>query len=685
MTPSPARSIRPTRLLLTLVLLIGAVRPAWAQLGAASATATGPVTVETVWSAPYARPGDQRVLAVVLQIQDRFHINPAAAAIPADLSFLIPTTVKATSSSPSLRFGDTQFPAPGEVAVRYTEKVTQLKAYEGRVVLYVPVVVDRSAEAGQAAVDIAVRYQACDETTCMPPRTVEMRATLRIVPREADAGESMSDPALFGDFDPSVFAALLAGETASAETPVQEPSSSATDASSSLPFNAFGWSFSLDVTTGWGLAALFAVTALGGLLLNFTPCVLPIIPIKIMSLAHAAGSRGRCFRLGLAMFLGVIAFWLGLGGAIAASLAAIGGGGITSTNQLFHYPAFPIAVGAIMAVMAAGMCGLFAVRLPRFIYAISPQSETYWGSFGLGIMTAVLSTPCTAPFMGSAAAWAVTQSATVALLTFAAIGFGMALPYLLLSAFPHWARNMPRTGPASELIKQVMGLLMFAAAAFFLGIGIVALSADGTRAVSSVYWWAVGAFVAAAGFWLAYRTIKITSSPVRRVVFTAFGLALLTSGAYLGLAFGGTGGLRATREAGLTREETLWSYYTPQRLEQALSDGRVVVLDFTADWCLNCKALERTVLSDPRVVALLGEQDIAAMKVDLTGNNPAGNALLQRVGRVAIPVLVVLDRTGGMVFNRDYYYAEQVLDAVAAARAAGPAMVGQGDSTTAGK
>ena len=119
-----------------------------------------------------------------------------------------------------------------------------------------------------------------------------------------------------------------------------------------------------------------------------------------------------------------MAFWL----ALAAAVSTISG--FNATNKLFQYPAFTISVGVIICIMAVGMCGLFAVRLPQWIYRVNPSQESVRGSFVFGVMTAVLSTPCTAPFMGAAAAWSATQRPLITLSTFAAIGGGMALPYL---------------------------------------------------------------------------------------------------------------------------------------------------------------------------------------------------------------------------------------------------------------
>ena len=206
------------------------------------------------------------------------------------------------------------------------------------------------------------------------------------------------------------------------------------------------------------------------------------------------------------MSLGVLAFWTVIGILIALV------SDFTATNQLFQYPAFTILVGAVIGIMALGMFGFFSVRLPQFIYIINPRQNSPQGSFGLGILAAVLSTPCTAPFMGAAAAWSAAQTPLTTLATFSAIGGGMALPYLILSAAPNLVSRMPKAGPASDLIKQVMGLFMLAAAAYFLGVGISAQLSSPPNPSSKIYWWPVMGLVAAGGTWLAYRdksTLKI--------------------------------------------------------------------------------------------------------------------------------------------------------------------------------
>jgi len=411
-----------------------------------------------------------------------------------------------------------------------------------------------------------------------------------------------------------------------------------------VKFDLFGWNFYIN-TSGLGLVLLLITAAFGGLLLNFTPCVLPLIPIKIISLSHVAKNRQQCFLLGLAMFLGVLIFWIVLGAMIALF------SGFSTTNQLFQYPPFTLLIGIIIGVMATGMFGFFSMKLPGFMYMINPEQDTLHGSFGLGILAAILSTPCTAPFMGAAAAWASTQAAATTLTTFAAIGIGMALPYLVLSASPALVQKMPKTGPASVLIKQVMGLFMLAAAAYFIGVALLSQFSDPTTPPSKLYWWPVMFFSMAGGGWLAYRTLQIASGIKVKSVFAGIGILVVALSVW--------GAIHLTDRGPID-----WVYYSPRQYEAAIGDRKIVVMVFTAEWCLNCKALEQGVLNSPKIVNLFNRENIVPMKVDITGNNPAGKAKLREVGNLTIPLLIIFSPNGEQKFRSDFYTVDQVYDAI---------------------
>jgi thiol:disulfide interchange protein DsbD len=269
-------------------------------------------------------------------------------------------------------------------------------------------------------------------------------------------------------------------------------------------------------------------------------------------------------------------------------------------------------------------------------------------------MTAVLSTPCTAPFMGSAAAWAATQNPVITLVTFGAIGAGMALPYLILSAAPGLVSRMPRTGPASELIKQVMGLLMIAVAVFFLGTGLDPMLRAPVDAPIRFFWWIIAAITTGAMLWLVVRTFQITARPAARVVWST--VAVLFAGVSILIA----------REV-TDRGPIPWIGYTPERLAEQLGKSKTVVLDFTAEWCLTCKALEAGVLHRPEVVKLLLSPDVVPMRVDLTGNNIPGKQKLKELAWLGIPLLAVYGPGVSEPITYDAYTVDMVKNAIARA------------------
>lgn len=578
------------------------------------------VKVRTAWSLNRVHPKSHVILAVVFDIAKDFHINAdKSQIIPVKDLILFPTKVQVIEASEGITVEAPQFPQAHSLKVDFADK--NMMFFTGQAVIYLPMKIDKKVEPGLLNFKVQIGYQACDAQTCLLPKNAVVEEILEVV--ESDQKPIEINKELFAGY-----------KTAQADV-----------AARAVRFDLFGWTFSVNVSSWFGKILLMLTAVLGGGLLNFTPCVLPIIPIKIISLSTAAENRKRCFILGLTMSLGILVFWLALGMMVALVT------GFTAANQLFQYPVFTILIGGIIAVMAVGMCGLFSVRLPGFIYMINPRQDSLHGSFGLGILTAILSTPCTAPFMGAAAAWAATQHPVTTITTFAFIGSGMAMPYLILSASPGLVKKMPKTGPASELIKQVMGLFMLAAAAYFIGSGLSALLSNPPDPPSRVYWWGVMTFCAAAGVWLAYRTVRIASGKVQRVFFAAIGILMIVMSVI--------GGLRLTDKGPID-----WIYYTTERFNEAVKQEKIVVLDFTAEWCLNCKALEHGVLNSRKIIDLFTSDDIVPIKVDITGKNPAGKRKLKEVGSLTIPLLVIYSPDKKIVFKSDFYTADQIVDTI---------------------
>ncbi|MBT4583671.1 MAG: hypothetical protein HOC93_01155 [Phycisphaerae bacterium] len=603
------------------------------------------VSVEIVVEPEQVVGGSDFIIAVVLNHDKHWHTHTNDPQVPdalGDPEDYIATEVliETPDNSPlTIHDGFMQWPKAISVEVGFVGEPVDYGVFAEKVVIYIPVSVSKNAKIGNAAFKVRAIFQACDETTCIAPTPQEgqgsrweeygIEKTIQIVTADQISG-TVKTSNLFDDFDSSIFGDIHAGTTSPNEV---------------IAFDLFGMQFSLDPSGSFGMLLLILVAMGGGFLLNLTPCVLPVIPLKIMGLSKSAGNRKTTLILGIWMMLGVMALWIALGAAIAVF------SGFTAINQLFQYPAFTIGLGVFIGVMAIGMGGLFSIQLPNFVYTFNPKHDSWIGSFLFGVMTAVLSTPCTAPFMGAAAAWATTQSAVWTLAVFGAIGFGMAVPYLVLAAFPHLVDKMPKAGPSSDVIKQVMGLLMLAAAAYFLGVGLSGIFQQEGAPPTRIYLWAVALCVAVAGLWLAWRTIRITKRVGMRIIFVGIGVLMFISSVVVGN--------RLTEKGPID-----WEYYTPEVLQESLDEGDTVVLEFTAEWCLNCKLLESTVLHSPRVVNAFESENVSPIKIDLTGNNVAGNALLDEVGGLRIPLLIILNPNGEEVFRGDFYTVDQVLNAI---------------------
>ena len=601
---------------------------------------TSVVKAELVQAADAAAPGGDLLVAVQLNIAPGWHVwshATQANALPGASVFdgAIFSSLNITPADGALALRGTQWPAPKAAKADLGDGPSDYAVYEGSVTVYARIGVAKNA-GGSVKATLTLSLQACNERNCLAPGEIELPVTMQVQPGVAPA----TTGAAFAGFDP----AKLVMESATDASPSGAPTAGD---DGTIRFDFFGNAFTID-PRGLGILLVLVVAFFGGMLLNFTPCVLPVIPLKIMSLSAAAGDRARCLQLGLVMSAGVVAFWIVLG------LLVGGLSDFTTSNQLFQYPLFTIGLGLFIAVMAFGMAGFFSVNLPQWVHSIDASHETMGGSFVMGIMTAVLSTPCTAPLMGAAAGWAAASGSLATVLTvFGTIGAGMAAPYALLSAFPQMARRMPRSGPASEVVKQVMGLLLMAAAAFFIGAGV-----NGWLPVPSmVHWWIVGGFGVAAGLWMAWRTVRITRSLARRAVYGGLGLLMAVVSAGV------------TRELGMDHGRIAWVRYSAQALEQARHDGRVVLLDFTAEWCLNCKALEKAVLDRTEVAAAISQPGVTALKVDITSRSSDGWNLLHAYDRVSIPLLVVQKADGTVTLKSDAYTPEQVLTALKQATA----------------
>lgn len=619
-------------------------------------------------------PGGWVVLAVGLQHQAGWHSHTHEPVLPQswkDSGFVaIPTSV-GVSGPEGLACGEVQWPEEHTIRIDLTGSGTPepYAVYEGDAVAFVPVRLPPEAS-GPVELTVEVRYQACNDTVCDMPQDESFQVSVNADPSGA------ASPSLAGGVFTGFDTANLVEGAAGGPPPAGDDGAggqAAGDGGASLAAGNGRTFFGIPIPRGGavGLVVLGVLGAIGGLVLNLTPCVLPVIPIKVLTLSkHAGEHRARAVVLGLWMALGVVAFWASL------SVPVLTLQGFTDPSRIFGIWWLTTGIGVVIAVMSLGLMGMFQITLPQKVYMVNPKADSAWGSFVFGIMTAVLGLPCFGFVAGALVPAAITQGTVFVIVLFTSMGVGMAAPYLMLAAFPRLIERLPKTGPASELVKQIMGLLLLAAAAYFVGSGLIALVASRPYLGKLLHIWVAALCGVAAGLWLLVKTFQITKSPARRVVFS--GVAVLLAGA--GLLVAGRFTADAKEEYDVRRAamaeaagrgellKTVWNDYTPALFQRALDEGNVVVVDFTAEWCLNCKFLEKTVLGVDPVRALFRADDVIMFRVDLTGANPDGERALAALHRTGIPTLAIYGPGLPEPWVSSAYTSTQVVEAVERAR-----------------
>lgn len=363
------------------------------------------------------------------------------------------------------------------------------------------------------------------------------------------------------------------------------------------------------------LALLFAL--LGGLLLNLMPCVFPVLAIKALGVVEARGHARREQRLhALAYTGGVLASCLL---AAAALLALRAGGQALGWGFQLQSPLFIAALIYLFFALGLSLSGLtaFGTRLMGLGQNLVGDGRSRGGAFMTGVLAVIVASPCTAPFMGTALGYAVVQPAGVALAVFAALGLGLALPFLLIGFVPMLARALPRPGAWMETFKQAMAFPLYLSVAWLLWVLVRQTGALVQVAVL------VGMVLLAMALWLQQR-------PRRWARLLAW-LALLAAVALP---------VTAVREPPQLAAEP-WSQ---ARVEALRAEGRNVFVNFTADWCVTCLANERVALASKPVQRAFAAHDVVYLKADWTRSDPAITAALAEFGRNGVPLyLLYLD------------------------------------------
>jgi thiol:disulfide interchange protein len=388
------------------------------------------------------------------------------------------------------------------------------------------------------------------------------------------------------------------------------------------------------------LSKALLLALLGGLILNFMPCVLPVVSIKVISLArHAQESPGTVIKQGLVFCLGIIATFLAL--ALVVNIIQAGG---TKLGWGFQFQdwRFLIVMSTIIFAFGLSLAGVYTIKPPSSLTEAGEklsEKEGYAGSFFKGVLATVLGTPCVGPFLGPALGYAFTQSAAAVWLIFLAVGVGMAIPYALLVSNPKFLNMGQRErGKLTRSImdakgwlvdfERVMAFVLFATVLYLLNI--LAGSMGGNAVV-----WAI-AFLLGVAFalWVWGRLI---ASGRRMWIVTGLIVAPLMI-ATAGILF-----LPRVQPPAIASQGSrlAWEEFSEQALTAHLAAGKTVLIDFTADWCPNCKTNEAVALNVPETKDLVAELGVVVMEADWTAMDPEISRMLRRLGYASIPLTAI--------------------------------------------
>ena len=382
-----------------------------------------------------------------------------------------------------------------------------------------------------------------------------------------------------------------------------------------------------------GLVKFLLLGFLGGFILNLMPCVLPVISLKIFGFIKYAGkSRQHIFQSGLSFVAGIFVWFIAL--ALLLIVLKNAGSQIGWAVQ-FTNPYFVLAMSVIVFVFALNLFGVFEFTLPqsahRGVLHVS-SGEDHAASFFQGVFATILGTSCTAPVLGAAVGFALSQSNIVILLMFLAIAAGMSFPYLLLSAQPAWVKWLPRPGAWMERLKQLMGFPMLATLVFLLYV------MGEQRGPVAIIWTLCFLLVVGLACWMKGAFVTPLASALQRIIVLVLILVLVLGGGHY---FIREKFAHEKLGTGTTASTDGWQAFTPEKLEAELTQGRAVFIDFTAAWCVTCKFNEKTVLESASVREAFARRGIVKLKADWTNADPAITKILQQFGRPGVPLYVL--------------------------------------------
>ena len=564
-----------------------------------------PPEMQMQYSAGALKDGGK--LTVWVTIPEKWHVN----ANEVTDEFLKPSSIAVKAEG--IEFGDVVWPTPIK---EYNEALElEILTFRGEFKIEIPVkaVADKYDSLGTEA---TFHYQACDNSICLAPASKTISLSGNSAPANTNSAKK-------NDAETEVAASTETNAPDAAEN-------SAVNATEDLTSDA--------AENRAGAIALLLFAFLGGIILNLMPCVLPVLSLKLFSLIKQAGeSRGRLLTLGGATTAGILcSFWI-----LAAVVAAVkAGGGSAGWGMQFQSAGFIAFMVVILTAFAMSFFGVFEVWLPWG--ATTKMDEAghkagFAGAFFTGALLVLLSTPCSAPFLGTAMGFAFAQTTPVLFLFFTAAGLGLALPYMLVSAFPKILKVFPKPGPWMVKLQKIMGVLLLASVVWLLWI------VNEQAGTAGVGMFAIVVIASVACSVLLGKFAPPGVAFGREVA--GFGLSIVVLVSIWFAAIAPEYERAASEKFNARMQEQMtadgWYRYSPALIEEFAKANRTVFIDATADWCLTCKTNEAAVLNRDEFRRAMDSLNVALVKADWTRETPEVNALLKSMHKSGVPAYAI--------------------------------------------
>lgn len=535
-----------------------------------------------------------------------------------------------------------------------------VEEHAGVVIWRAPIVANPAGKATD--VRGSVSLQLCRDNACTPPETIAFTAS-RTGGTTAPAAATNTDPEPAPVAEPETQPTAAVSSAAPPLAVVGPASTPVAD----LGIGSQGGNARGSVPVSLPTALLMGL--IGGLILNLMPCVLPVLGLKLMSFAQQSGrARQEIFQLNLWYCAGLFAVFFVLATASVAANIGLAGSNLAWGEQ-FTSSGFNIAMAAIVFAFALSFLGVWELPIPGFIGANAGRVQSQEGplaSFLKGVLSTVLATPCSGPFLGPVFGFTLTQPTVVTYAVFGAIATGMALPYLLVGLFPGLVKFLPKPGAWMETLKEVLGFVMLGTVVFLFTF----LDHD----------WFVPTFALLIGIWAACWWIGRAQES--RAGDIGLGRWLQAGGIVA------TVGALAFTFLGPVASVIPWEPFSRDRLVDLRQKGATVLVDFSADWCMTCKYNLATAIETSKVKAEIERNRVVPLLADWTDGSPEIKLMLESLQSKSIPVLAIFpparsgDRPPEPIVLRDLITESQVLSAI---REAGPSRAAPAEIRAASK